>query len=377
MSQKQTSLHIDPFLLLVVTALSAFGVVLVYSSSAVFSAQQGAGPTHYFVKHLIGWGIALVLAALVWMTPIDLLRRRAGWLFVATTLLVGLTFLPGFGVTVGGARRWVGLLGMRFQPSEWVKFAAVLVVASALAAREERKRQESTSLWPAFLIVQLPIALVLLGRDLGSAVVMELIVIAMLYAAGLRLRTLLAVGLMGLPLVYYFVFSETFRLKRLVAYLDPWAYRSSFGYQVTEALISIGSGGVLGVGLGESKHKLFFLPEAHTDFPFAILAEELGLIGAGLVLLGYALFLLRGTMVALAQSDAFRRHLAWGCVLIVAVPALINVCVATGLLPTKGLALPLLSYGRSNLLATVVSLALLLKMSGEMTAATPAKRGQA
>ncbi|MCK5690080.1 FtsW/RodA/SpoVE family cell cycle protein, partial [Myxococcota bacterium] len=196
--------------------------------------------------------------------------------------------------------------------------------------------------------------------DLGSALVIELIVGAMVFVAGLRLWVLAGMVLAGTPFLYHLIVGTPFRLQRILGYIDPWAYRSTVGYQVTEALISIGSGGVTGVGLGEGKHKLFFLPEAHTDFIFAILAEELGLIGVTVLLGAFALLIFRMAKVAISATDSFQGFLAVGLLALVGVPAVFNTFVATGLLPTKGLPLPLVSYGGSNLLVTLIGIGLVM-----------------
>jgi cell division protein FtsW len=207
-----------------------------------------------------------------------------------------------------------------------------------------------------------PVLLILVEPDLGTALVIELIVAVMVFAAGLRLRTLIMLGLAGLPVLYHLVVGTPFRLQRLLSYVDPWAYRSTVGYQITESLISIGSGGITGVGLGGGKQKLFFLPEAHTDFIFAILGEELGLIGVLLVLAAFVVFVWRGLRIAVHAKTAFDSYLALGLTALVGVPALFNAGVATGLLPTKGLSLPFVSYGGSNLVVTFMAVGMLLRL---------------
>ena len=201
--------------------------------------------------------------------------------------------------------------------------------------------------------------LVLCEPDLGSAVVIELVTVGMLFVAGLRPRALLVLGLMGLPLLYHLVVGTPFRLARLLSFLDPWAFRSTSGYQVTEALISLGSGGLWGVGLGQGKQKLFFLPEAHTDFIFASLGEELGLVGALVTLALFGLIIGRGLWVAERAAGRFERRLALGLTLMLAVPVTMNLAVACGLMPTKGLPLPLLSYGGSHTLVSMTAVGLL------------------
>jgi cell division protein FtsW len=211
--------------------------------------------------------------------------------------------------------------------------------------------------------VQIPVLLILVEPDLGTAIVIELLLAVVVFAAGLRLRTIVLAGLAALPVVYHLVVRTPFRLQRLLSYIDPWAYRSTVGYQITESLISIGSGGITGVGLGGGKHKLFFLPEAHTDFVYAILGEELGLVGILVVLGAFMVLVSRGLGVAAKAKSAFESYLALGLTALIGIPALFNAAVAVGLLPTKGLALPFVSYGGSNLVVAYIAVGLLLRIS--------------
>ena len=208
--------------------------------------------------------------------------------------------------------------------------------------------------------------------------VIEMLMVLMVFAAGLRPRTLVILALAALPCLYHLIVGTPFRLRRLLSYIDPWAYRSTVGYQVTEALISIGAGGIWGVGLGAGKQKLFFLPEAHTDFIFAILAEELGLVGVTVLLLAFAVLLWRGGRLAMVARDPFDRYLALGLSGLIGIPAVFNVAVSTGLLPTKGLPLPFISYGGSNLVVTMMAVGLLFRIDRDQQGGpTPAAAARA
>ncbi|MEK7705321.1 MAG: putative lipid II flippase FtsW [Myxococcota bacterium] len=354
--------------------LLCLGALLVYSSSAVYAARMYDDAQHFLKLQLV-WG-ALGLAAMLALTyvPTAWFRTHATTLLVLAMVLCVLVLIPGIGHRVGGARRWLSLGVAGFQPSELAKVAVVIALASVLARREEKSGHRRTLLVPV-LAAQLPVILILAEPDLGTALVIELIVGAMVFAAGLPLRLLAMSGLAALPVFYHLVVGTPFRLQRLLGYIDPWAYRSTVGYQVTEALISLGSGGVMGVGLGDGKHKLFFLPEAHTDFIFAILGEELGLVGVLVVLAAFAVLVGTGLVIARRATHGFEAHLALGLSLLIGVPAVFNMCVATGLLPTKGLPLPLLSYGGSNLIATLASVGMLLRISLGQRHATASARG--
>lgn len=364
----------DAPLVAAVAILLGLGLVIVYSSSSVFAAQI-YGDAEHFLKLQLTWSV-MGLIGLTLATRIsgDWLRRRAALIFVVTVGLCALVLIPGLGHLAGGARRWLTFGGAGFQPSEMAKIAVVIALATILARRDERPSPERTSLLVPVIVAQIPVALVLAEPDLGTALVIELVVAIMVFCAGLRLRTLGLAGLAALPVFYHLLVGTPFRLQRLLSFIDPWAYRTTVGYQITEALISIGSGGLFGVGLGESKHKLFFLPAAHTDFIFALLGEELGLVGTLGLLAAFAVLMMRGIRAATTAASRFDSYLAVGLIAVIGVPAVFNVFVATGMLPTKGLPLPLVSYGGSNLVATLVTVGLLLRVMRDAHVATAEER---
>lgn len=355
---------LDFHIIATVVALVSLGLVLVYSASAVY-AEKNFGDAEAFLR---GQLRALVLGtiALLGFTqlPTTWLRDKALRIFCVCTFLCLIVLIPHVGHVAGGARRWLQLGPLGFQPSEVAKLAVLIMLAAVLAKRESAQGGAGKLIVPV-LLAQIPVALILAEPDLGTALVIELILGAMIFAAGLRLRTIALMGLAALPVFYHLVMGTPFRLQRLLGYIDPWAYRSTVGYQVTESLISIGSGGVTGLGLGDGKHKMFFLPEAHTDFIFAILGEELGLVGVIALLATVGIFIWRGLGIARSARDPFAAYLAVGVVGLVGIPAIFNTAVATGLLPCKGLPLPFVSYGGSNLLVALAATGLLLRVAKE------------
>jgi len=355
----------DVVLLGTSVVLLGLGLVLVYSASTAFAAKRFDNAEHFLTYQALYALVGIVLG--LWAARRDsaFWADKAPLFFAATSFACLLVLIPGIGRLANGARRWLAIGPFGFQPSELAKIAVVVILALVLARRDRRTTKERPSLLAPVLLVQLPVVLTLAGPDLGTALVLELVAAAMIFAAGLKPKTLLVLGLAALPVLYHLVVGTPFRLQRLLSYIDPWAYRSSVGYQITESLISIGSGGLFGVGLGGGKHKLFFLPEAHTDFIFAILAEELGLVGVLFVLCAFALFVWRGFHIAVHARSPFDSYLAVGLTSIVGVPAVFNVGVATGLLPTKGLPLPLISYGGSNLVVVLIAIGMLLRISRE------------
>lgn len=356
----------DGWLLSALVVLLSLGLVLVYSSSAVYAERQFGNAEFFLHKQLLLAGLGLAAMFVLAQVPRHWLEDNAGWVFLAAVGLCVLVLIPGLGVFRGGARRWLDVGLFTFQPSEVAKLAVVLLLARILSRRDTRPTARRCSLWVPVLVAQVPVVFVLVEPDLGTALVMEMLVATLVFAAGVRPRTLVVLALLALPVFYHLVVGTPFRLRRILGYIDPWAYRSTVGYQITEALIAIGSGGVWGVGLGQGTHRLFFLPEAHTDFIFAILAEELGLVGVTFFIIALGLLLHRGLSLATRAQVPFDRYLALGVTALIGIPALLNLGVVTGLLPTKGLPLPLISYGGTNLAVALGAVGMLLRIDRDV-----------
>src|SRR3990172_4849036 len=275
-----------------------------------------------------------------------------------------LVLLPFVGHMAGGARRWINLGPVSLQPAEAAKLALVLYVAHSLAKKREKVRMFSIGFLPHLVVAGALMALCLLQKDLGTCVVMGLVLFVMLFAAGAKVSYLLGAFFLSLPLAWNAIAGTPYRLERILAWLDPFAHRRGAGYQMWESMVGIGNGGWLGQGLGEGRSKLFYLPEAHTDFIAAVIAEEMGLLGLGLLILLYAVFVWRGLRTAYNAADAFGCYLALGLTTLLGVQALVNLGVVTVLLPTKGLTLPFVSYGGSSLIAMLAASGLLLSVSG-------------
>lgn len=361
---------VDGMLLAAVVALVGTGLVMVYSSSAVFALRTHGSSTYLLEAQAARVALGVLAFWSASRVPRDLLQRYAPWILLGACVLCVAVLIPGIGHAAGGARRWLRLGPLTLQPSELAKIAVVISLSAALAKREAAPAGERRLL-PPLLLAQLPVFLIILEPDFGTALVTEALALTLVFVAGLRLRYVFALGLAGLPVIYTMLM-EGYRLKRIIAWLNPIEHRSTIGYQLTEALISIGTGGPLGVGLGESRQKLFFLPEAHTDFVFAIFAEELGFVGVLGLLAAFLLLVHRGARAALSAGSAFDRYLAVGIVALIAIPAVFNLWVVTGLLPTKGLPLPLISYGGSNVVSTLGALGLLAGISRHAAAGSDA-----
>ncbi|CAM4179980.1 putative lipid II flippase FtsW [Corallococcus exiguus] len=366
----------DPILLCAVLALVTLGLVMTYSASAVL-AQDKLGDSLYFLKRqLSAAGLGLVGMAVAMKLGWRKLARLAYPLLLVAIVLLIAVAIPGIGTTAGGARRWIRLPGFSLQPAEIAKFAWLVYLSYSLAKKREKVATFSIGFLPHLALCGILVFLCMLQPDFGSSVLLVFMLFVLLFAAGTKLSYLVGSILLALPLAFVAIATSPYRMKRILAFLDPWAHRHDVGYQVAESLMSIGSGGITGLGLGDGRQKLFFLPEAHTDFIFSILGEELGLIGVGLLVVLYAIVLWRGIRAALAAGETFGTYLGLGISSIIAFQATVNMCVAMGLLPTKGLTLPFVSYGGTSLVVLMGSAGVLLSLSANTQGASrPVRAG--
>jgi cell division protein FtsW len=352
----------DPTLFTVTLALLGLGLVMVWSASSALAQEHHGDPYHFLVRQGL-WaclGVTLMLAVL----RLDYRKLRQpsvvyGVLGVASLLLIVVMFLP----PVNDTRRWIRLGALSFQPAELAKFAVVLYLAYHLERRAERVNEFLTSLFPALLLLGWFAFLIFIQPDLGSAATLVLIGAALLFLGGVRLRAFALLGAVALPVLYIGVMSASYRRDRIFSYLNPWGDPLKSGYQMIQSLTAVGLGGISGVGLMEGRQKLFYLPYPYSDFIYAVIGEELGLIGAALVVGGFLLFLWRGVRAAWKAPDAFGTYLAAGLTVTIVLQAMINMSVVVGLLPTKGIPLPFISAGGSSLLLTLLGVGLILNVS--------------
>ena len=362
------SVEFDHLLILLVLLLAATGVVAMGSASMDFAAERYGSPFYHLFRH----GIYLVLGGIaLWLTvqvPLRLWEELGGMMLVVTLLLLALVLIPGLGRSVNGSTRWLNVGPLSMQVSELAKFCFLIYVADYVVRREVELTTRWSGILPPVGMLAVVLALLILEPDFGAAVVLATATLGMLFVAGARFLPFFLMTLGASAGAVALAVTSPYRLQRLVSFLDPWANQFDSGYQLTQALIAFGRGSWTGVGLGNSVQKLFYLPEAHTDFVFAILAEELGLIGAVLVLTLFALLLWRTMQVAQhasARKQKFGASLACGVSLLFAVQIFINVGVNTGLLPTKGLTLPFLSYGGTSLIVSCALMGLVLRVDRE------------
>ncbi len=349
-------------LLTIMLALLTIGVVMLFSTSAMY-AKDRYGDPRYLLKRQLAWMlVGAVGCVMVGSVPYPKLRGVCTGMLVAAGIMLTLVLVPHVGLKVGGARRWLGFGPMRFQPSELGKLALVVWLAHWLAKEKRRLNRFNRGFAIPMGVVGVMLLLILAEPDFGSTALMASVSFAMMYVAGVRLRYLVPTILGGVAGFAALVIHNPTRAARLMAFLDLEKYKQGAGYQVWQAILAFGSGGFNGVGLGNSLQKMFYLPEAHTDFIFPIIGEELGLVGTLAILLAFAGLMVCAVMISLRASDLFGQYLGVGIAVLLAMQALINIGVVTAWLPTKGLPLPFISFGGSNLVLNMVAVGLLLNI---------------
>ena len=354
----------DKVLLFIMLLLMAFGALMIYSSTSVVTplfAKKKITEFYYFKRHLFTMILGSLALLITYRLKPTFLKKISVPLLVFSFVLLLLVFLPHVGVTAGGARRWIRLWPTTFQPSELVKLAMVIFLAKYMSAAEYSTEHFSSFAKPVMVMAIFQVVF-LKQPDFGATMSLALLTFGMLFISGMRLRYLASVLLLATPLIYKLLM-EPYRLRRITSFLDPWKDPQGSGFQLIQSFISIGSGGITGLGLGESKQKLSFLPASHTDFIFCLVGEELGLIGATLVIALFLMLFLRGITVANRSRNNFQYYLAYGLTMMISIQVLINFAVVTGMVPTKGLPLPFMSYGGSALLVNMAAIGLLLRIS--------------
>jgi cell division protein FtsW len=357
----------DKVLFITALLLVCASIVMVYSASAVIAQKEEGDSYHYVTRQAM---FAIVgIAALAVAMRVDYRAYRNEKFIYGVLGGVGLMLVAVlFGRPINGAQRWLSLGGISLQPSEFAKIACVLLTALVLERRMHRINEPRYALLPIAIVVGGVLALILKQPDMGTAAALMLIVVAMIFAAGLNYRYVAGAVVLAIPALYILAMSAEYRVRRIMAFLDPESDPQGAGYQAYQSIIAVGSGGLFGRGLNEGLQKLFYLPEAHTDFLFAVIGEELGLIGASCVLLCFAVIAWRGLRIALRSEDAFGAFVALGLTAMICAQALINMSVVLSLMPTKGIPLPLMSAGGSSLLVSLIGVGVLLNISQHATA---------
>lgn len=348
-------------ILAVTFILICVGIVMIYSASSIYAWERYHDSAFFLKRHISFLVIGIMLAILVMSIDYRKFSKFAKPFLLLSLFLLVLVLV--FGREVAGARRWFRFKFISFQPSELANLAVIVYVSDYISRKSEQIGKSIWAVIPIMLVLGLTALLILMQPDLGTVLAIVVVVIIMLFVAGLRLSYIISMILLSLPALYVLIFSVPYRRMRIMAFLNPWNDPKGSGFQIIQSQVALGSGGIFGVGLGHSKQKLFYLPAAHTDFVFSIIGEELGLIGTlGLILL-FVIFIRQGLKIIRNAPDKFGYFLSLGLILMIVLKTIVNIGVSCGIFPTKGLPLPFISYGGSSLIFDLVSIGLLMNIA--------------
>ncbi|MBI4745230.1 MAG: putative lipid II flippase FtsW [Deltaproteobacteria bacterium] len=353
----------DTILFIAVMALLAIGVVMVYSSSSIVAMKRYNDGYYFLKKQLFFASVGVFFMLVVSRIDYRIYQRLAYPLLGVALISLVLVLIPQAGTDIAGARRWFRVGGFTFQPAEFMKLVMVIYMAHSLSKKGERVKAFSVGIVPHIMVLGFTLLLMMLQPDFGTSMAIAAVVFIMLYSAGARVTHLLSLALLSLPAVYLLVFRVAYRKKRIMAFLNPWDDPQNVGFQIVQSFLAFGSGGAFGAGLGEGRQKMFYLPESFTDFIFSNIAEETGLLGVIVIITLFFTVIFCGLKMSFRMSDPFGRYLALGLTLVIGLQAFINMAVVMGLLPTKGLPLPFISYGGSSIVMTLIGVGILLNIS--------------
>jgi len=346
----------------IVIILVAFGVLMTYSSSVRYAEDIFNNSFHFFYKELMWIVLGSLTATIAYKVHYQFIQKLSPWILLVSIFMLAAVFVPDIGHKVNNAYRWIKVAGFTFQPSEFAKLALIIFIADRL----EKNKRHVSKFWKGVIfplaVVAIPLGLILLEPDLGTPVVITCTIFVLFYVAGTKLWYLFVLVFGAIATTVPLVLSSPYRMKRLFAFLNPDAHIQNAGYQINQSLIAIGSGQINGVGLGKSIQKLRYLPEAHTDFVFAIVGEELGFKGAGALIILFVLFLILAFKLTAGIKEMFGHLVATGIITLITLQAIINIGVVTACLPTKGIALPFISYGGSSMIFSLTACGLLLNI---------------
>jgi cell division protein FtsW len=356
------ALYYDVRLLFPVLFLVGIGIVMVYSASSALAFKK-FGSEYYFLKKQLVFALMGIVALIICSRfPYRFFRSLTYPLLILALIFLSAILVTGLGYSAGGAKRWMRLGNFSFQPSEFARFALIIYLAYSMNKKKDVLKNFYVGFLPHIMVLFMFTVLIIFQPDFGSVAILGLLTWIMLFVGGVRLSYLIASLGLILPAAYFFMISADYRLKRITSFLDPWQYSTNDGYQIVHSLMAFGTGGIWGTGIGNGYQKLFYLPEPHTDFIFSVIGEELGLWGVLIILGLYILILWRGISIASNCGDAFGSFLAIGLTTAIGLQVCVNMGVALGLLPTKGLTLPFLSYGGTSLLLNMAYIGILMNI---------------
>ena len=357
--------RMDPILLLSTLALVGFGIVMVYSASFPVGTERMGDPYHFLKKQAIAAGLGIGLLVLGARMNYRYWQPLALPVLIGSIVLLFLVFVPGVRQQIGGAYRWLKIYGFSIQPSELAKLALVIYLARSLTRKEGRMERFTVGFLPFAIVLAILFLLVLKQPDFGTGVLFVAVVFLMLFVAGTPLRFLVGALLAAAPILAYLAVKANYRWERIIIFLDPWKDSGKGGFQIIQSFLAFGVGKVFGVGLGEGKQKLFYLPEIHTDFIFSVIGEELGLVGVTIIIALFLVLVIRGFQSCFRAPDRFGTYLSLGITVLIGMQTLLNMGVVMGLLPTKGSTLPFISYGGTSLMMNLMAVGILLNVHSQ------------
>jgi len=357
--------NIRTSIFVVTLILLAVGVIMIYSSSAIYAYEKMGDSLLFLKRHILFLALGLVLGLASMLFDYRILKNHSKAIITASIIILALVLTPHIGTQIGGARRWFRIWRFSLQPSEMVKLGLIIYLADFLSRKAPNINNILHTLLPLFFVCGVTMGLILLQPDLGTVIVMASFTLILLFFAGIKMEYILALMASSIPVLYFLIFRVPYRMRRIKIFFNPWQDPKGSGFQIIQSFLALGTGGIFGVGLGLSKQKLFYLPEAHTDFIFSIIGEELGLIGTLSVTTLFIVLIWQGMRIVFKTVDIFGRYLALGIVSMIALEVIINIGVTIGALPTKGLPLPFISYGGSALVFHMIAVGLLLNIARE------------
>lgn len=355
--------HMDYFLFISVILISIFGIIMIYSASSIWAEFKYQDAFKYVKQQ--GLFFVIGILAMLFASKIDLefLRKKANLILGICFILLVLVLIPGIGTVRNGSRSWFGIGGLGVQPSEFAKLGLIIFASKYLARNQKSMGDIKKGALPIFLVIGIFFVLIMLEPDFGTAMVMALTLIALIFASGLKISFFVKLGVLGLAGIVALIIAAPYRMARIVSFLNPWSDPLGSGYQIIQSLYAIGPGGLLGQGFLNSRQKHFYLPEPQTDFIFSIISEEFGFLGV-LIVCGFFFFIFyRMLRIALRSNDLFSKYLAFGLASLLFIQAALNLAVVVGLIPVTGVTLPFFSYGGSSLLISMISVGLVLNVS--------------
>ena len=355
--------HFDRLLFLIIIIIGVFGIVMIYSASAIWAEYKFQDPFKFVKSQSLFFLIGIIMCLVVSRIPTDFWKKYANKIILACFILLVLVLIPGIGTVRNGSRSWFGIGGLGIQPSEFAKIGLIIFVSKYLSQNQKELRDIKKGVLPILLVIGVFFLLIMLEPDFGTAMVIVLTLVSLIFISGVKVSFFIKIGLVGLMGIVALIIVAPYRMARIISFLNPWSDPLGSGFQIIQSLYAIGPGGLLGQGFLNSHQKHFYLPEPQTDFIFSIISEEFGFLGVLIVVSFFFFLFYRSVKISLKSNDLFQKFLAFGLSIGILIQATLNLCVVIGLIPVTGVTLPFFSYGGSSLLVTMISIGIILSIS--------------